>query len=195
MRRGAALGAVLAVLAACGGGGGDKDVDGSTTFYPDADYSIDASGPDAANETTVTDPQDLPGPDGDPALDIRDVTVGWDATGSPFVELLMDGAWPPSDAWYSWYVLVHLFGPGSVTFTIEAILQRHNGTRSTIVNGVPSTSVAVSETATGLRFTFASMPAVGGFRCEAGIQKTNPGTRVTDVVEGAGGTQLPFPPR
>src|SRR5690606_27099571 len=101
----------LVCAAGCGGGtstlveavcddGGDDDGDGATDC---ADPDCENDQACAAPSFDVTDPEDLPGPDGDPSLDIAGVNVSVDDT-TVTCEVFFHGTWPPSNSLYSWFV-------------------------------------------------------------------------------------------
>jgi hypothetical protein len=172
----------------CGGGGSPSD-DASTEIVVDAQ----APGVDADVAESYTDNEDLPGPNGDPSLDAVGLDVGWLGNGTDaFAHIEVAGTWAPSDTFYSWYCVVELFNGGSSPVA-SATVQRHDGARSVFVTGLPEANVTIDEPAVGPQFLFESPPAFTHIRVELGIQKTNPGTRVSDEVEDGSGNPLLFP--
>lgn len=184
----------LATAAACGGGGGGGGGNGVEVACDDGndedeDTLTDCDDPDCADDIAcegmtfdATDPEDLPGPDGDPSLDIKGVNVELSGTTATF-QVHVHGNWPPDTSHYSWFVKCSLFANNSVV--LDATTQRHDGQESTFQ--VPAgASTTVTSGPGVVTFVIDNVPGTPThFNVQAGIRKTSNGTRVVDEITGA----------
>lgn len=150
----------------------------------DGDGLIDCEDPDCFEDPVcydVDDAADLPGPHGDPALDID--KVGVDLTGGvATLFMTFEGAWPPDSTFYSWFLRFEITNDGNSTVAM-VIVQRHDGVEATNATGIPAGNVTLRQTPEGVWVRMTGVPGTGEkYYVESGVQKTNPGTRVTDVA-------------
>lgn len=132
----------------------------------------------------LDDPTDLPGPNGDPAVDIDKFRVTLSGGVATFFATF-DGNWPPSMDNYSYFVLFEIDNDGN-TPQASVTLQRHDGVPSEVLFGLGTTQVLTRQGAQGIWVRMTGLPVAGvKYYVESGIQKTNPGTRVTDTVVSA----------
>ena len=152
------------------------DNDGDTFTDCDDDACFDA-----ATCYDVDDGTDLTTPDGDPSVDIDKVGATLtNGTGTLFVTT--DGTWPPPAGTYSYFVELN-FNAANGSRVAGATVQQHAGADSTIPFGVPAGNITVRQSAAGVFVRMTGVPATATqFSVTSGIQKTNPGTRVTDDV-------------
>jgi hypothetical protein len=136
------------------------------------------------------DEVDLPAPNGDPSVDIDKASASL-ANGTATFFVTTEGSWPPPGGTYSWFILFEVDNDGNTPVAAYTI-QQHDGVDETIPYGVPAANITARETPAGVWVRITGVPVTGEkFYIESGIQKLNPGTRVTDTVVGA---PAPFPP-
>ena len=188
---------LLAFAAACGGGAGygnGVEVACQDGFDEDEDTLTDCDDPDCADDVAcqgmtfdATDPEDLPGPDGDPSLDLEGVNVTVSGTTATF-QVHVHGNWPPDTSFYSWFVKCSLLANNSVI--LDATTQRHDGQDSTFQ--VPASATATVSSGAGVvTIVIDNVPGTPTqFNVQSGIQKTTDGTRVVDEIAGG---PLPIP--
>jgi hypothetical protein len=132
------------------------------------------------------DPQDLGlDPNGDDALDVVSVDSWRTPDGGLVVGATVAGAWPPDDGLYSWYVGFTLHSIDGAPIG-TATLQRHDGTRSTPITGIPAAAVSFVEADDGVHLVVAPPIDATHVSIESGVQASSPGTRVSDAVPDAG---------
>lgn len=120
-------------------------------------------------------------PDGDPALDLDKLGVTLSG-GTAVFFVTTEGAWPPAAGFYSWFVYFEIDNDG-FTPVAGVTIQQHAGVDDQIELGIPAANVTVRQTPRGVWVRMTGVPATGEtFYVESGIQKTDPGTRVTDTV-------------
>lgn len=188
---------LLALAAACGGPAGvgnGVEVACDDSLDEDQDTLVDCDDPDCADDVAcqgmafdATDPADLPGPDGDPSLDIEGVNVSLSGTTATF-QVHVHGNWPPDTSIYSWFVKCSLFANNSVL--LDATTQHHDGQDSTFQ--IPAgASTTVTSGPGVVTFVIDNVPGTPTqFNVQSGIQKTSNGTRVVDEITGG---PLPIP--
>ncbi len=191
------VGLFALVTAACGGGGGygnGVEVSCDDGNDEDEDTLTDCDDPDCADDAAcagmtfdATDPADLPGPDGDPSLDIKGVNVDLAGSKATF-QVHVHGDWPPDASLYSWFVKCSLFANNSVV--VDATTQRHDGQDSTF--SIPASAGATVTSGPGVvTVVIDNVPGTPTqFNVQSGVQKTSNGTRVVDQITGG---PLPIP--
>ena len=132
----------------------------------------------------VDDDVDLPGPDGDPSLDLDKVGVKL-VNGTATFFATMEGPWPPPTTAYSWFVYFEIDNDGN-TPVAGVTVQRQNGVDATIPTGIPAGNITIRQTARGIWARLTGVPATGvNYYVESGVQLTSTGTRVTDTAVSA----------
>ena len=153
----------------------------------DGDTFVDCDDDDCWNDAAcyqVDDPTDLDGTNGDPSLDI-DKSRATLANGTATFFLTFDGPWPPSSTFYSWFAYVEIDNDGN-TPVAAVTISRHDGVDAIEPYLVPMANVTVRQVPRGIWVRMTGVNAAGEkYYVESGIQKENPGTRVTDTVVGA----------
>lgn len=156
-------------------------------FDDDGDSLIDCEDPDCSEDPAcqapafdVADGQDLAAPDGDPSLDIEGVNIEVSGTTATF-DVFVYGTWPPPASTYSWFVECSLTANGSPVAV--ATTQVHAGAPSTYGTGVSAANITVTPGTDSVRLVLVNLPGTPThFAVQSGIQKANPGNRVTDQV-------------
>jgi hypothetical protein len=153
----------------------------------DGDSYVDCDDDDCWNDPTcvqVDDPTDLDPTLGDPALDI-DKSRATLVNGTATFFLTFDAPWPPATTHYSWFVYFEIDNDGN-TPVAGVTVQRHDGVDSIIPLGLPMANITLRQVPRGVWVRMVGVNPVGEkYYVESGIQKANPGTRVTDTVVGA----------
>lgn len=127
----------------------------------------------------VSDPEDLPGPDGDPSLDIKSVDVRIEAT-TVTTEIFFYGTWPPATTHYSW--LVDLVYKADTTFAFTVTPQLDNGTRSTISN-LPESAYTITDGADSVKIVVTGVTQpLTHLLLQSAIKKTSAGNLVWDKI-------------
>lgn len=175
------------LAAACGGG---SNVTETEPFCSDGvDDDTDCEYPICFEDPACydfDDPTDLRGPGGDPSLDLDKVRVDLTAGTATFFATT-DGTWPPPASIYSWFITFEIDNESNspVARITEA---RHDGqdTSDRLNTGGQGGSFVTRQKPEGIWVQITNVPSDGvKFYVESGIQKSNPGTRVTDTVVGA----------
>jgi hypothetical protein len=153
----------------------------------DADTFIDCEDDDCWGDPAcfkIDDDTDLPGPNGDPALDIDKFSVTL-ASGTATFFSTFDAPWPPSTTFYSYYLRFEIANDGNTPVAVTTV-QRHDGVDDIIEQGIPANAVTVRQTPRGVWVRMVGVQSIGEkYYVESGIQKSNPGTRVTDYTVSA----------
>lgn len=149
-------------------GDGDEDCDDADCFEDPACYDVD-------------DPVDLPGPDGDPSMDIDKCGATLEnSTATLFCTT--EGPFPPPDGTYSWFAELNCEGADGSQLA-GVTVQHHDGVDSTIPFGIPAGNITVRQSPLGLHVVLTGVPATTSqFSTTFGIQLTSNGNRVLDLV-------------
>jgi hypothetical protein len=153
----------------------------------DGDTFVDCDDDDCWSDPAcyqVDDPTDLDVALGDPSLDI-DKSRATLANGTATFFLTFDAPWPPATTHYSWFAYFEIDNDGN-TPVAGVTIQRHDGVDSIQPYLVPMANITIRQVPRGVWVRMVGVNAVGEkYYVETGIQKANPGTRVTDTVVGA----------
>jgi hypothetical protein len=153
----------------------------------DNDLAIDCADDDCWQDPVcfdVDDPVDLTTADGDPTLDLDKVGVTL-AGGTAEFFVTMEGAWPPPSTLYSWFLLVEIDNDGN-TPVASVTIEHHAGLDDVIELGVTPANVTIRSSPRGVFVRLVGVaPAGEKYYVESGVQRTDPGTRVTDTAVSA----------
>jgi hypothetical protein len=138
----------------------------------------------AALGIAPADPEDI-GPSGDASVDVAHVDAALAPEGV-WISVAPYGAWPPSDALESWYVIVDLFSDATAPRFARIVVQRHAGRRDQFYEGVTASDVVVLERPEGISFHVSADPTPTHVAVESGVMLTPTSPRVTDATPDGG---------